>query len=214
MKKTVLLYALILTGLPFLIQSCSKKGDPGINGEDGAPGAPGNTVNVSDSFQFSPTDYVIGAFSIQTSAISTLGIFAKVATLQIPKLTQKIFSSGTVLVYVKSPSALNFTFNQYTSLPLSIRSSSVGYSTKISYAYEPGKLRIYYYYESGDAGATTPDIANTVVPPFTFKYVIIPGTEGFSAGKKPPVDPSDYKAVEEYYHLNKNPSFKITNSEN
>jgi hypothetical protein len=141
-------------------------------------------------------------------------MFAKVATLEIPKLTQKIFNSGTVLVYIKTPSALNFNFNQYTSLPFSMRSSSVGYSTKIAFAYEPGKLRIYYYYEIADAGATVPDISTAVVPPFTFKYVIIPGTEGFSAGKRSPVDFSDYNAVEEYYHLDKNPSSVITNSGN
>ena len=197
-------YALLfLSCIFFIMQSCSKKGDPGQDGAPGADGAPGNSVNVSDSFKLVNADYANGYWSVETGGGSALGFSAKVATVNIPKITQKVFNSGTVLVYLKVPNGLVATSTQYTLLPFSIGSFSTGYLTNIKFAYETGKLRIYYYYQRTDvAGAAPPDIFSTTVPTYSFRYVILPGAEGYRLAA-PPVDYSDYEAVVKYYHLDR-----------
>ncbi|HTN08474.1 hypothetical protein [Agriterribacter sp.] len=125
------------------------------------------------------------------------------ATVNIPKITQKIFNSETVLVYLKVPDGLASTSTQYTLLPFSIGSFSTGYLTNIKFAYETGKLRIYYYFQRTDAaGAVPPGIFDTTVPEYSFRYVILPGAEGQRLAA-PPVDYSDYEAVVKYYHLDR-----------
>jgi hypothetical protein len=188
---------LIFSSVMIFAESCSKKGDPG---KDGVNGVPGNTVNVSDSFQLVNADYANGYWSVETGGGGSLGISAKIATRDVAKITPKIFTSGTVLVYMKVPNGLSGTSTQYTLLPFSVRSFNVGYLTRTSFAYETGKLRIYYYYEQTDAaGAAAPNIITATVPTYSFRYVIIPGSEGFRTN--PPVDYNDYEAVVRYYHL-------------
>lgn len=194
---------LFLSCIFFIMQSCSKKGDPGQDGAPGTDGAPGNSVNVSESFKLVNADYTNGYWSIETGGGGSLGFPTKVATISIPKITQKVFNSGTVLVYLKVPDGLAGTSTQYTLLPFSIGSFSTGYLTNIKFAYETGKLRIYYYFQITDAaGAAPPNIFSFTVPDYSFRYVILPGAEGFRLAA-PPVDYSDYEAVVKYYHLDR-----------
>ncbi|MEO5564708.1 MAG: hypothetical protein ABIR18_14780 [Chitinophagaceae bacterium] len=193
--KGKFLPAILLLFVAFMLaQSCSKKGDPG---------APGNTVNVADSFQLVSTDYVGGYWANATGGGGALGITARVATRDVPKITEKIFATGTVLVYMKVPNSLSATVSQWTLLPFTIGSFSTGYLTEVKYTFETGKLRIYYYFERTDAaGAAPPNILSFTIPTYSFRYVIIPSTEGFRSSE-PPVDYNDYEAVVKYYNLGK-----------
>lgn len=202
MKKQLLI-ALFVTGSMAALMSSCTKGDPGrdgLNGMDGQNGPPGTMVTVSDTFSIPNTAYTDGYWAIETGAGSSQALPARVATLNVLMLTEKIFKSGTVLVYIKTPTNVGQTATQYTMLPYSIRSMNVGYIIRISCAFEAGKLNIYYYYEQTDTRAPVPNISTAVLPTYSFRYVIIPGAEGFRS-VAPPVDYSDYEAVKQYYHL-------------
>jgi hypothetical protein len=174
-----------------MFTACSKKGDPG---------APGNQVNVSRTIQLTNTDYVNGYWGINIGVGGSQAQSARVATIIVDSITAKIVESGTVLVYLKSINGIDGIPNQYTLLPFSIPSFATGYLTRIQFAFEAGKIRIYYLYETTDAASATPNVFIATVPTFTFRYVIIPGSAGFRS-TIPPVDYNDYEAVVKYYHL-------------
>lgn len=189
MKRMLLVLFLPLTGIAFLSQSCNKKGDPG------------NVVNAVDTFQLANADYISGIWALQTGSGTAQGVSARVATRNEEKITQKVFSSGTVLVYMKVPNGLTPSSTQYTLLPFTLQSFQTGYMIRVSYTYEIGKLRIYHYYEQTDvAGSQAPPISAATIPTWSFKCVVIPGSDGFRSSR-PPVDLSDYEAVKAYYHL-------------
>jgi hypothetical protein len=201
MKNQLLITLLIIFSVTTLMTACTK-GDPGMSGLDGLnglPGPPGNVVNVSDTFSIPNAAYTDGYWAIETGT-GSLALPARVATKEVFYLTEKIFKTGTVLVYIKTPTNVGQPATQYTLLPYSIRSLNVGYLIRISCAFEAGKLSIYYYYEQTDSRAPVPNISTAVLPTYSFRYVIIPGAEGFRS-IAPPIDYADYEAVKKYYHL-------------
>ena len=190
MKKYFLFYFVLILLVAQFTESCSKKGDPG------------NIVNTVDTFQLANADYAYGYWTLSTGPSSSSGMPARIATRNEAKITQKVFNSGTVLVYLKTPSDLGVTPpNQYVLLPFTITGYNASYLNKITYGYEAGKLRIYYYYEITDAAIVNPpNIYTSTVPTYTFKTIIIPGSDGYRQSQ-PPVNYQDYEAVKKYYNL-------------
>ena len=174
MKGKIPFGILLLCSSLQLSQSCKKNGYYRKDSDNQHE----NTVNTVDSFLLVDPNYVNGYWKEESGAGSS-SIAARVATYTVPKLTQKIFSSGTVLTYIKVPNGLYSTV-EYASLPFTFELGSAGYSARLASTYEPGKLRIYYFYNQPVSGGTTPpNLASVIVPTYLFKYVIIPGPEGY-----------------------------------
>ncbi|QEC40221.1 hypothetical protein [Pseudobacter ginsenosidimutans] len=146
--------------------ACNKKGDPG------------HIANKSDTFQLKNEDYINGTWNYSTGPGSMLLINARIATLDIPAITSKIFDQGSVMVYMKLPAGASSQPNEYTQLPMTMRAFIPGYLIRYTFGYEAGKLRIYYLLEATDAAATVPNVYATTIPTQQFKYTIIPGPAG------------------------------------
>ncbi len=199
--------------ISFTTVSCTKKGDPGpsgtngtngtngtdgTDGTDGAPGADGNTLYVSDTIHLIDTDFASGYWTVPTAGGGTLGNAAKIASIEVDTITQRIFESGIVVVYLKNSS--NFSGpNQWTQLPFYIGSFTGGYTINVTSAFDEGHLRIYYFFLQTDAAATVPSIYTTEVPALDLRYVILPGSGGF--GVAPPARFMDDASMNKYFRI-------------
>ncbi|HTF28985.1 MAG TPA: hypothetical protein VK625_09080, partial [Flavitalea sp.] len=190
--------------------SCTKKGDPGpsgtngtngtngTDGTDGAPGADGNTLYISDTIHLIDTDFESGYWTVPTAGGGSLGHAARVATIEVDTITQRIFESGIVVVYLKNSS--NFTsFNQWMQLPFQIGGFTGGYDINVTFGFDEGHLRIYYFFVKTDAVATVPNVYTIEVPTLDLRYVILPGSGGF--GVAPPARFMDDASMKNYFRV-------------
>lgn len=163
-------------------------------------GPQGNANVVSGTFTLVDADYQLGTWAISTGSSSVTGLSAKVALKNIPAITAGIFNTGTVLVYLKTPSNLSATPTVWTPLPYDIRTFTTGYLISIKFNYETGKLRIYYMFVKTDAAAANISVSNETVPAYEYKYVIIAGNAGERASSLG-IDLNNYSEVAKYFNL-------------
>jgi hypothetical protein len=68
----------------------------------------------------------------------------------------------------------------YAGLPFRFDATAGGYYAKTASSYELGKLKIYYFFEQPTPGGVTPPgLSSVIIPTYLFKYVIVPGPEGY-----------------------------------
>ena len=160
-------------------------------------------IVVSGSFTLQNEDYENTYFSLTTGPASAFGISAKVATKEIPEITEKVFDEGLILVYLKVPVGLTTTASQWAQVPYELLSFSGDYMINIASAYEIGILRIHYFYERVKDGVTIPNVFSETVPAYDFKYVIVYDASNSSGARMqfPDIDYSDYQQVKEYFGL-------------
>lgn len=151
-------------------------GEDGQDGADGQDGQDGNANVVSDTFVVTDDDYQNSWWTLTTGSGSSYSIAAKIAEISVPAITDSIFSTGTVLVYLKVPEGLSTEATQWSPLPFMLRAFSVGYFNSIKYAYDVGVIHIAYLFEASDSDASVPSVHNEIVPDYEFKYVVIEGT--------------------------------------
>ena len=174
------------------------------NGTAGAKTKKKPTATVeSGSFSLENGDYENSYFSITTGPVSAFGRSAKVATIEIPAITEQVFNEGLILVYMKIPVGLTTTATQWTQVPFEILSFEGDYLINFASAYEIGKLRIHYFFEKVNDAAVIPNVFTETVPNYEFKYVIVydmtkaAGARVQSLG----IDYSDYQQVKEHFGL-------------
>ncbi|RFS20674.1 collagen-like protein [Chitinophaga silvatica] len=200
-----ILNCILLLSTVILFASCSKEGPVGPAGPTGATGptgAQGNSNVTSGNFTLTNASYVNDYWSYQTAPGSASAVVAKMATQNIAGITNNIFNSGTVLLYIKLPSAFGGNPSTWTPMPWQIASFYTGYLIYMNYTYDVGKLRVYYMYLATDHAPSTPipSVTTATVTSFDFKYVIIAGNAG-ARQAAPPVDYNNYEAVKKYYNL-------------
>lgn len=184
---------ILLLTISLALFSCTKEGpqgpagENGSNGKDGTNGKDGNANVVSGTVVLDNSRFVSDYWSIRLNNV-TLSSPAKSATISLPAITQSIYQTGTVLVYMKTPSGA--TRASWIPLPYSRPGNPSGYLIVTNYLYEPGTLRIFYYHQLTDnalAGGM-PIASDAVVPTQEYKYVIIAGNAAANSVVKPPVD--------------------------
>jgi hypothetical protein len=157
------------------VMLCSCKGN---DGKDGS--------NAPQLIYSGWTPFVTANWSANDNATYT-----RTYSITAPDLKQIILDNGAVFVYIKSsnpvilPSILPLQYNfrvggaQVLDYNLQLNKLVLTLHTPITYSIDPGTL---------DA-------------PYSYRYLIIPGSVLTSGRLANPVDYSDYNAVKEYYHL-------------
>ena len=188
MRKTIqfLTYGIFVLLLSISISSC--KGDDGVDGEDGAIGATGTNgqdgnANVIYSDWFDPTWSLPAAHSNFTHAA--------------PEITQEIFDTGVVMVYMQW-------FNSIYPLPISFPGD--GIPKTFNFWAKLGELQIWFTAESSINNLSGQK----------YRYIIIPSNNVAARGvnvtnpkqriydelENAGVNINDYYAVCAYYGIN------------
>ncbi|HAD96002.1 MAG TPA: hypothetical protein DCG19_01285 [Cryomorphaceae bacterium] len=165
MKKV---FSLSLFTLVFL-SACEKEiFTEGTTGPQGIPGEPGNANVRSGTYEVSEWNYQYPHY---------------MANIDVSFITDEIFSSGVILVYVKR------TEDSYTQLPLTFYWTD-WYSTTLEVITRVGQVTIEW---------TDSDLTEPVEPgSYTFKIVAIESSELL---KQSGVDPSDYEGLSREFQL-------------
>ncbi|MBS1737984.1 MAG: collagen-like protein, partial [Bacteroidetes bacterium] len=168
--------------------SCSKEGPQGPQGAQGPPGptgaagpqGPQGTANVIYSGWL---DVTFAADTIHDgNKIDTLGFYA---TIDAPKLTSEILTSGEMKVYINLGTAAD----PYIS-PLPYFSPYNGITIEPNFAI--GAIDIY---SNLNVSTRTQNGSKT----WQYRYILVPG--GTAARKASTVDWNDYNAVKKYLNL-------------
>ncbi|MCC6287294.1 MAG: hypothetical protein IT249_05365 [Chitinophagaceae bacterium] len=187
-KLTLQSLATIMLAITILLSSCGKEGPQGPQGEQGATGATGatgaqgavGTANVIYS------DWLDATFTADTlhdgSTIDTVGFYT---TIDAPKLTTDILTSGEMKVYIN----LGTADDAYIA-PLPYFSPYNGVTIEPNFY--AGSIDIYSNLNVSTATQNGSKYRQ-------YRYILIPG--GTSARKASAVDWNDYNAVKKYLNL-------------
>lgn len=148
------------------------QGPTGAEGPQGPTGPEGNANVVSDTLTLVDADWEDGRYYFQTSSNSSLSRAARIATLEIPEITEEIYHLGMVQVYFKTISGFGGEPNLWTPLPYQILAFGGEFYYNLNYTYDVGELKLYYYYTPNSSGASTPSVSDADIPDYAFKYVI------------------------------------------
>jgi len=171
---------LCMTALAFT--ACRPEdGKDGINGQDGTPGAQGPVGQDGNANVVSKT---FTATQISWTDKTIYGTNYKVATLNMPEITQNIIDNGAVLVYGGF-----FWESPWSALPISF--FETGKTSYYTYGIATGKVTLRVH-NSTNAVPSTPGIP--------FRVVVI---EGKAAGKARSngVNLNDYEQTKAYFNL-------------
>jgi hypothetical protein len=153
------------------------QGDQGPQGEQGEPGSDGVLQIISKTVVLTNSEYVNGTYGVMTTTNNTSlnAIFAKVATIDVPEITQDVLDNGMVLVYMRVPLNASFSNSMWTGLPFhyqGLEGSVTVYHRNYNFGYYLNKISIFYYFSRNYEGFI-PLIYDQTVPTQTFKYLVI-----------------------------------------
>lgn len=141
-------------------------------GPAGPEGPMGNANVQSDSVTLSNSDWESGRIYFQTASNSSISRSARIATLDVPAISEEIKSSGLVKVYFKTIEGFGNEPSVWTSLPYSILAFGSEYSYNLNYSYDTGAIKLYYYYRPNSSDVTAPNVDDAELPDYKFKYVV------------------------------------------
>jgi len=161
--KTFQYFSLLIATL-FCLSGCS---------EDGLDGANGNANVISKEITFNNTDFAQSQYVVPTIDGGMNGYNARKATITDPALTENLYNTGVVLVYLKKREI----DGSYSWVPMPIRTTQYGNQNALTHTFkhQANRLDIYLYYEMVNNSGTVPNIHNTNIEPRTFKYIILTG---------------------------------------
>lgn len=179
--KKLFLY-LMLAGVTLLTTQCKKDGATGPQGPQGITGASGSSSVRTKKITLTNAQWGAGTTThwfTYTTGTAT-GWAARYVDITEPIITQAIMDNGLVQVYF-TPDVTTGS-QAFTNLPYSHNNSTRTFNFNVDYTYQMGKIRLYFFLSS-DAGAPLPPaVAGWDIPSYTFKYIIIPGTEISAVG--------------------------------
>lgn len=184
----------LLMAVAISFAACSKDGTEGPKGEQGDPGAPGpggpagpagpqgdpGTANVIYS------GWLDVAFEAVTDD-DTGDTLAFTASIEAPKLTQEILSSGEIKVYYNWGSAAEPEVD-----PLPIFDIYLGGGLSITTTFYVGEIFMISNFDVSTITTANPKVRQ-------FRYILIPG--GTTARASKPIDWGNYKEVQAYLGL-------------
>lgn len=173
--STDLDYGQVFTGSQYWL-------DITVNGQTLSPRQPVNVAPVAQYALAAPngvTSYTVNPVNAQwlwnddypfhTSASSYTEYFTRYYDIAVPALTQDILDNGTVQVFFTP--YLN-DLNQWTPLPFRFLDGSSKFYYVFAFTTTPGHVRLQFFFEPIQAGATTPTLSTYVVPAYKFKVVL------------------------------------------
>jgi hypothetical protein len=153
-------------------------------GDQGPTGPAGNANVASGTFTLAPGAYA-NSFWFFSVEGGNQGNRARVATVEVPEITEAVLNDGVVLVYLRIPSSPTTPADEWTLLPFHQGGFGGGYLVSIKASVDEGRIRIGYVHES-TSGSTPPDVYQASLPTYEFRWVVIGG---------PPPDLSLHGAV-------------------
>lgn len=172
--------AFFLTTLVFNLAACSPEdgqdgaqGPPGVAGQDGVDGMDGNANVQSGTVELDNSDWLWQgnySFAVGSGGTSVTSWFTRYVDISIPELDEDIDQNGLTLVYFKRGS------NPWYSLPFKFTAFGSDYETQIVHESSVGNIRLHYFW-SQVQGSTPANLDSFVIAEYTFKYVIIQGTQ-------------------------------------
>ena len=139
----------------------------------GATGPDGNANVVSGTFSLGPDAYANGFWFFPVDG-GNQGTPAKVATVDVPELSEAVVDGGAVLVYVRIPSGPTMEPDEWSLLPFHQGGFGGGYLVSIKAAVEVGRIRIGYVHEATSA-TVPPNVYQASLPRYEFRWVAIGG---------------------------------------
>lgn len=147
-------------------------GPEGPQGPEGPRGPVGNANVSSDTVTVTDGDWQEGRIYFRTDPNSSISRAALMDTIEVSELTQEINDDGNVQVYLQTQTAFGADPDVWKPLPYEILAFGSDYFYNFDYAYEVGRIILYYYYTPNGSDSTTPDLSNADLPDYTFKYVL------------------------------------------
>lgn len=117
-------------------------------------------------------DWNEGRIYFRTSPNSSISRAALIDTIEVSELTEDISDEGNVQVYLKTGGSGFGETTLWKPLPYEIISFGSDFYYNFDYAYEVGRIILYYYYTPNDSNSSTPDLSNADLPDYKFKYVL------------------------------------------
>jgi hypothetical protein len=168
-RNSLLLFTAFILVFSGLLTSCSTTDGIGPKGEQGPPGDANIQTHV---YTINPSEWI---------AQDTLTEFYRYANIQTPYITQRIYDSGVVLVYLYNGT------DGWMGLPYTEPLSATTHEC--------------IYGVGGVTFWVLSSFASPITDTVKFKVVVIPGSSTRRAYIPPKIDTKDYLAVKSYYHL-------------
>jgi hypothetical protein len=193
--RGVLFVLLVVMGTT--ISGCGTTAGPvgpeGPAGPQGPAGEDGNANVVAAVVELSNADWVAGSYVYQDRTNGSTSRSARVATLDVPEITQEIYDLGMVHVYLKVPEFLGGSPVAWAPLHYQYLAFGSAYYINIAFAFDVGTLKLYYFFTTND-GSVPPSLTDVTIPDQTYKYVIA-SAQAIESLASLGVDASDHDAV-------------------
>ncbi|WP_300597925.1 hypothetical protein [Niabella sp.] len=179
------------TGNGWGIAPISLKGPKGDAG--------GGTTVMAKSMGITNVQWVWSTtFWFSTSQAGATGKTTRYVDIAEPLITQELIDHGAIQLYFSN--YIMTTPYRCTSLPFTMQSFNEKYTYNICYEYFVGGIRLHYFFAGlpGYVPADLPDLSKYIIPTYTFKYVLIPGTQ-IAYHKN--IDLKNYDAVKAAYRI-------------
>jgi hypothetical protein len=176
------------------------EGPQGPQGPEGPAGEDGNANVVAAVVELGNADWGVGSYVYRHGPNANTSRAARVVELEVPEITQTIFDLGMVHVYLKVPDSLVGDPNSWAPLPYQYLAFGSAYHYNVAFTYDVGRLRIYYFHTTNDAGVAPPSPTTITLPDKAFKYVIT-AASAIESMASAGVDPNDHDAVLRYFQL-------------
>ncbi|MCK4539411.1 MAG: hypothetical protein KAV42_11500 [Candidatus Krumholzibacteria bacterium] len=177
---------ILLMVVSLMVVGC--EGPTGPAGEDGNANVKTGTISPTSAEWLWQ-----GAYDFQTGTGTWTSYFTRYVNIPVAEITPDFISTGLVLVFFEAVPGSG----EWAPLPFQFTSFGSQYNFNIVYEVEEGVIRLHYFYSINTAGATVPTLETAVIPTYTFKYMVIEGTE-LQAMAASEIDISDHDRITEY----------------
>lgn len=114
-------------------------------------------------------------YPFNTSTNSYTQYFTRYYDFAVPALTQDILDNGTVQVFF---TPFLYDMNQWTPLPYRFLAIGSAFNYVFAFTTSPGRVRLHYFFEPIQTGATLPTLSTYSLPTYKFKVVLTSGKAG------------------------------------
>lgn len=135
-----------------------------------------------------------GNWKVQLAA-NSMHITSRYVDIPSTLITDDIMKNGTVMVYFNAGAD-----EAFTPMPYVFQGINVDYH--LSYEYKKGNIRLHFFFTGNPNTTSIPDVGNSVIKDYTFKYVVLPAATGTKL-KNDEIIPGNYARVSDYVAVNR-----------